>query len=136
MTKLSLKVITPEKIIFEGEVDEVIIETEQGQTGILPNHVNLVTSIIPGELKILSDHKTILIATGGGLLQITKNNVSILTDLAQEAGDIDEKEVEEAKRRAEAALEQTLSDEEYADTLAVLERSLAQLKVKRRHQVR
>jgi len=59
-----------------------------------------------------------------------------MTDLATYAQDIDEKAVEDAKKRAEAALEQTLSDEEYAETLANLEKSLAQLRVKRRHKVR
>lgn len=136
MTKLNLKIITPEKIIFEGDVDEVLVETDKGQTGILPNHISLMTKIIPGELQIKEGGKTTIMATGAGLLEVANNTVSILTDLAQNASDISEKEVEEAKARAQAALEQTLTDEEYADTLAILERSLAQLKVKRRHQVR
>ncbi len=136
MTKLNLKIITPEKIIFEGEIDELLVETNKGQTGILPHHINLMTKIIPGELQIKDNGKTTIMATGAGLLQVTDNQVSILTDLAQEAGDISEKEVEEARSRAQAALAQTLTEEEYADTLGALERSLAQLKVKRRHQVR
>jgi F-type H+-transporting ATPase subunit epsilon len=64
------------------------------------------------------------------------NTLTIMTDLAAYEKDIDERAVEEAKKRAEEALEQKLSDEEYAETLAVLEKSLAQLRIKRRHRVR
>lgn len=136
MPKLNLKIITPEKVIFDEEVDEVLVETDKGQTGILPHHISLMTKIIPGELRLKNNSKTTVMATGAGLLQVADNNVSILTDLAQNAADISEKEVEEVRARAQEALEQALSDEEYADTLAILEKTIAQLKVKRRHQVR
>lgn len=137
MAKINLKILTPEETIFEGEVDEVLVETDKGQMGILPNHVDLICKLIPGELRIKQNGKNIVMASGAGMLEVGKNEVSILTDLAKEAGDINEKEVAEAHARAKAALEEkTLSDEEYADTLAVLERSLAMLKVKRRHTVR
>ncbi|MDP3758213.1 MAG: ATP synthase delta/epsilon chain alpha-helix domain-containing protein, partial [Candidatus Daviesbacteria bacterium] len=63
------------------------------------------------------------------------NILTVMTDLATLAEDIDERAVEEAKKRAEQALEQSLSDEEYAETMANLEKSLAQLRVKRRHRV-
>lgn len=137
MAKIALKILTPEETIFEGEVDEVLVETDKGQMGVLPGHVDLICKIIPGELRIKQNGKNIVMATGAGMLEVGKDEVSILTDLAKEAGEINEKEVAEAHERAKAALEEkTLSDEEYADTLAVLERSLAQLKVKRRHTVR
>ncbi len=136
MATLHLKVITPEKIVLEDEVEEVIITTPDGEIGILPHHVNLMSQVIAGEMRVKSKGKTIPMVTGTGLLQMIDNNLSILTDLAQRAEEIDEKIAEEARKRAQAALGQTLSDEEYAETVAVLEKSLAQLKVKRRHQVR
>ncbi len=136
MSKLHLKVVTPEKQIFDEEVDEVVVTTVDGEIGILPNHVNLMTEIKPGEMRVKNGGKTTFMATGPGLLQISNNTLSIMTDLAQEPADIDEKAVEEARKRAEVALEQKLTDEEYAQTLAILEKSLAQLQVKRRHRAR
>lgn len=136
MAKLNLKVVTLEKEIFTGEVDEVLVTTPDGEIGILPNHTNLMSNIVAGEMRIKNGGKTTVMATGAGLLQMTNNNLSIMTDLAQAAEDIDEKAAEEARKRAEAALEQKLTNEEYAQTQAILEKSLAQLKVKRRHRVR
>ena len=72
-------------------------------------------------------------ATGEGILQMQENVITILADLAEEASLIDEKAAEEARKRAEEALEEKLSAEEYAETLAILEKSLAKLRVKRRH---
>lgn len=133
MSKLNLKIVTPEGISFEEEVDEVVVTTSDGEIGILPFHANLVTQIVAGQLLVKNSGKEILMATGSGLLEMTNNTLSILTDLAEKAEDIDEKLAEESRKRAQAALEQNLSNEEYAETMAILEKSLAQLKVKRRH---
>lgn len=136
MAQLHLKIVTPEKLIFDEEVSQVNVSTEEGQIGILPNHTNLMAKLEPGELVIKKGGKVDTMAIGDGFLQMADNTLSIMTDLAAYAQDIDERAVEEAKKRAEQALEQKLSDEEYAETLAVLEKSLAQLKIKRRHRVR
>lgn len=136
MSQLHLRVVTPEKLLIDEEVSQVNAPTETGQIGILPNHANLMSRIIPGELIIKRGGKQDSLAVGSGFLQVSDNVLTVMTDLATYAVDIDEKAVEEAKKRAEAALTQTLSDEEYAETLAALEKSLAQLNVKRRHRVR
>lgn len=136
MSQLHLKIVTPEKLILDEEVSQVNVSTEQGQIGILPNHTNLMAKLEPGELVIKKGGKEDRLAVGDGFLQVSRNELTIMTDLATHAEDIDEKAVEEAKKRAEQALEQKLSDEEYAETLANLEKSLAQLRVKRRHKVR
>lgn len=136
MSQLHLKIVTPEKLIFDEEVDQVNVSTEDGQIGILPHHANLMAKLTPGELVIKKGGKAESMAVGDGFLQIADNSLTIMTDLANYAEDIDERAVEEAKKRAEQALEQKLSDEEYAETLAVLEKSLAQLRIKRRHRVR
>ena len=136
MAELHLKIITPEKLMLDEEVDQVNVSTELGQIGILPHHVNLMARLTPGELVIKKGGKIESMAIGDGFLQVTDNTLAVMTDLATYAVDIDERAVEEAKKRAEQALEQTLSDEEYAETLANLEKSLAQLRVKRRHKVR
>lgn len=136
MTQLHLKIVTPEKLLVDEEVSQVNVSTEQGQIGILPHHANLMAKLEPGELIIKKSGKIDSIAIGDGFLQVSNNTLVVMTDLAAFEKDIDERAVEEAKKRAEQALEQTLSDEEYAETLANLEKSLAQLRVKRRHRVR
>ena len=90
----------------------------------------------PGELIVKKNGKTDTLAVGDGFLQMADNTLSIMTDLAVGESDIDEKAVEDARKRAESALTEKLSDEEYAETMAILEKSLAQLKIKRRHRVR
>lgn len=136
MAQLHLKIVTPEKLIFDEEVSQVNVSTEEGEIGILPNHANLMAKLEPGELVIKKGGKVDSMAIGDGFLQVADNTLTVMTDLATLATDIDERAVEEAKKRAEQALTQTLSDEEYAETLANLEKSLAQLRVKRRHKVR
>lgn len=136
MAQLHLKIVTPEKLIFDEEVSQVNVSTEEGELGILPNHANLMAKLEPGELVIKKGGKVDSMAIGDGFLQIADNTLTVMTDLATYAVDIDEKAVEEAKKRAETTLTQTLSDEEYAETFAALEKSLAQLRIKRRHKVR
>ncbi len=133
---LHLKIVTPEKLLFDEEVSQVNVSTEQGILGILPNHANLMAKLEPGELIIKKGGKTDSLAIGDGFLQVANNTLTIMTDLAVNETDIDERAVEEAKKRAEQALEQKLSDEEYAETFANLQKSLAQLRIKRRHKVR
>lgn len=135
MSLLHLKIVTPEKLILEEDVDQVNVTTLEGQVGILPNHTALMAKIIPGEMRIKRGSKEDIMASGSGFLQMENNTLTIMTDLAVEEKDIDERAVETAKKRAEEALEQKLSDEEYATTVAILEKSIAQLKIKRRHRV-
>lgn len=136
MAKLNLKVVTPEGIVSEQEVDEVIISTVDGEIGILPHHTNLMAQVVAGEMRIKNNDKETRMVVGSGLLQIVDNTLSIMTDLAEKAEDIDEKAAEEARKRAQSALEEKLTDEEYASTLAILEKSIAQLKVRRRHSLK
>ncbi|MBI2337669.1 ATP synthase F1 subunit epsilon [Candidatus Daviesbacteria bacterium] len=136
MAQLHLKIVTPEKLIYDEEVSQVNVSTEGGIIGILPHHANLMAKLEPGELVIKKNGKEESMAIGDGFLQISDNVLTVMTDLATYATEIDERVVEDAKKRAEQALAQTLSDEEYAETMASLEKSLAQLRVKRRHKVR
>ncbi len=136
MAELQLKVVTPEKEIFSDTVDQVNVSTADGEIGILPHHTNLMAKVVPGELRIKKGAKVDVLAVGEGFLQVTDNVLTVMTDMAIGEEAINEKAVEEAKKRAELALEQKLSDEEYAETMAALEKSLAQLRVKRRHRVR
>ena len=129
---LRLEIVTPEGIVYSDDVEMVTLPGVVGQMGIYPQHVPLMTQMVPGEIIVRKGGRDTFIATGEGLIDVTARRVSILTDLAVEADRIDEAKAEEARRRAEARLREKLSDEEIASTNASLARSLAQLHVKRR----
>jgi F-type H+-transporting ATPase subunit epsilon len=129
---MRLEIITPEETVYSDNVEMVTMPGVTGEFGVYPHHVRLMTQMVPGEIIIHKDGRDFLIASGGGLIDVAGDRVSILTDLAVPADRIDEAKVEEARRRAEARLREKLSDEEVASVNASLARSLAQLHVKRR----
>jgi F-type H+-transporting ATPase subunit epsilon len=90
---------------------------------------------VPGEIIVRRGGQEEFLAVGGGLVEITGTTVSIVTDMAVAARDIDEAKAEEARQRAEARLRDKISDEEVATVNAALARSIAQLRVKRRRHV-
>jgi len=102
-----------------------------GQIGVLPHHVPLLTRVVPGEIIVRANGQDEYVAVGGGLVEITGDRVSIVTDMAVAAKEIDEAKTEEARQRAAARLRGKISDEEVATVNASLARSLAQLRVKR-----
>ena len=129
---LKLEIVTPGGIVYSERVDMVTLPGIVGQMGVYPHHVPLMTQMTPGEIIVVKDGHETYLATGEGLIDITGDRVSVLTDLAVAADRIDEAKAEEARLRAEARLREKLSDEEVASVNASLARSLAQLNVKRR----
>ncbi len=131
---LHLQILTPEKTVFDDEVEQISLPTANGQITVLPKHTNLLTSIHPGELVFKKHQKETILAAGFGFAQVGKDNVKVLVDLAAPEEEIEERRVEEARRQAEEALKQKhlLSEEEYATTTANLQKALIQLKIKRR----
>ena len=130
---LKLEIVTAEGPVYSDDVELVTLPGATGQFGVYPQHVPLMTQMEPGEIIVRKDGRDTFLACGGGLIEVTATRVSILTDLAVQADKIDEAKAEEARQRAEARLKEKLSDEEVATINASLARSLAQLKVKRRH---
>jgi F-type H+-transporting ATPase subunit epsilon len=130
---LKLEIVTPDGTVYSEEVEMVTLPGVEGQMGVYPRHVPLMTQMVPGEITVRKDGREYFLAVGEGLIEITGSHVSLLTDMAIAAEHIDEAKVEEARRRAEARLQEKLSDEEVASTNASLARSLAQLHVKRRN---
>ena len=131
---LHLQIITPEKTVFDNEVDQVTLPTENGQITILPHHTALMTSIVPGELNFKSHSKETVLASGFGFAQVAADSIKVLVDLAAPEEEIEEKRVEEAKKLAEEAIKNkhTLSEEEYATAAANLQKALIQLRIKHR----
>ena len=131
-TTLRLEIVTPVATAFSEDVEMVTLPAVDGEIGILPQHVPLMTQMVPGEMVVRQNGKDRFLAVGDGLVEITGNRVAILTDLAVAAENIDEAKAEEARQRAAARLREKLSAEEIANVNAALARSLAQIRVKRR----
>ena len=129
---LKLEIVTPESKIYSEDVDMVTLPGTEGEMGIYPMHIPLMTQIAHGEIIARKGGVDHYLATGEGFVQITGDRVAILTDMAIKADDIDEAKAEEARKKAEARLAEKLTDEETATVQAALLHSLTQLNVKRR----
>jgi len=127
-----LEIITPEGIAYSEDVEMVTLPGVDGELGILPDHVRLMTQMVPGEMVVRKGGQDRFMAVGIGLVEVTGKRLSILTDMAIAAESIDEARAEEARERAARRLREKISAEEVASVNASLARSLAQLKVKRR----
>jgi F-type H+-transporting ATPase subunit epsilon len=132
---MKLEIVTPDATVYSEDVQMVTLPALEGQIGVLPHHVPLLAQLIPGEMIVRRDGRDTFVAVGEGLVLVTAARVSIATDMAVAAGNIDEAKAEEARQRAAARLRDKISDEEVASVNASLARSLAQLKVKRRRRV-
>ena len=132
MATIKLEIVTPEAKIFSDDVDMVTLTGTEGEMGILPQHMPLMTQLVAGEVIAQKGKDTIFLAVGDGFVQVTGDRVAILTDMAIEADNIDEAKAEEARQLAEARLTQKITDEEAAHIRAALAHSMTQLKVKRR----
>jgi len=126
---LHLEVITPEKVIYESEADEIIAPTVNGQIGILPNHIGLLTKIVPGELIIRKGNSQYLLAITGGFLEVNNNNVSILADYAIKAEDVEIARAQEAQKRAEKLMQEKATDKDFKVAQAELVKAILELRV-------
>jgi F-type H+-transporting ATPase subunit epsilon len=129
---LKLEIVTPEAKTYSEDVDMVTLPGIDGEMGIYPQHVPLMTQIVSGEVIVRKGGEESFLAVGEGFAEITADHVSILTDMAVRAENIDEGKAEEARKRAEARLAEELDADEAAVVSAALAHSIAQLNVKRR----
>ena len=132
---LKLEIVTPQAVVFSEDAEMVTLPAVEGEMGVYPQHVRMITQIVPGEIIVNQNGKDTFLAVGEGLVEITADRVSIVTDMAIRAEQIDEAKVEEARARAAARLREKISDEEVATVNASLARSLAQLQVRRRRRM-
>ncbi|MEP6956715.1 MAG: ATP synthase F1 subunit epsilon [Chthoniobacterales bacterium] len=129
---LRLQIVTPEATAYSEDVEMVTLVGAEGELGVYPNHVPLLTTLQPGELRVLKGGRETFLAVGEGFVEIKGDAVSVLTDLALEASSIDESAAEAAVARAQAAMKEDHGSEEVAAIQATLQKALAQLHVKRR----
>ena len=125
---MKLKIITHERIVFEGEVDELVVQTTSGQVGILKDHIPLTTTLDIGVTKAKIGSSDRFFATMGGVFQFKDNIATILTDVCEDGRDIDVTRANAAKNRAEARLADTAAQADTQRAQAALARSLARLK--------
>ena len=132
---MHLQVLTPNKKIFSEEIDELIVNTMDGEIGILPNHTHLVTRLKPGEMIIKIKGEQQYFAITGGFLEVSKNKITILADYAVHSEDIGVEEVLQAKKRAEEILKRAkedISERDFAAAQADLRKAILQLNIANR----
>ena len=131
--KLVLEIITPTKVVLKDEVDEITLPTLNGEISILPNHVDLLTKINPGEMIIRKNNKSQIFAITGGFLEVSKNQVSILADHAVRAEDIEIAKAQQAQERARNAMKNRENNRAFVTAEADFRKALLELKVARKH---
>ena len=125
---MKLKIITHERVVFDNDVDELIIQTKTGQMGILKDHIPVTTTLDVGVTKAKIGSSDKYFATMGGIFQFKDNVATILTDICEEGCDIDVTRANDAKARAEARLADNDAKVDAQRAQAALARSLARLK--------
>lgn len=125
---MKLKIITHEKIVYEGDTDEIVIQTKTGEMGILKDHIPVTTVLDIGVTKIHCDDSYKYFATMGGIFQFKNNIATILTDVCEDGKDVDITRANAAKNRAELRLKDNAAEIDTLRAQAALARSLARLK--------
>ena len=125
---IRVDIVSAEKEVFSGEAAAVYAPAETGDVGILPRHAEMLCKLRPGPVRIqTAEGEEQVVYVSGGLLEVQPSIVTILSDTAERAGDLDEAAAQEAKRRAEAALADRAGDFDYARAQAELAEAVAQL---------
>ncbi len=137
MTKtIHFKIVTPEQVVYESEVEEVVLPTRAGVVGILPNHTPLVSLLVPGEMVVKKEGARLPFAVAGGVIEVRpKSEVVVLADSAERAEEIDLKRAEVARDRARKMLEEKehLDDIQFAKLQAILDHEMARIKVHQKY---
>lgn len=129
MAKLKVEIITAERVVLQDEVDMVVAPGIDGQLGILPHHVPLLTSLQLGELRLKKGSDEISLAITGGFLEVQPDRVVVLADAAEREEEIDVARAEQAKKRAEERLGYRTAEFDLARADAALARSLIRLRI-------
>lgn len=134
---LHLAIITPDRTVFEGEVESVSLPTPSGEITVLPHHIPLLSILAPGSILLHQNGEEHLFAVSRGAIEVDGTSVRVLAETADRATELEEETVEQAKEEAQRLLKEKRSDTEgFAEATATLERELARLKVVRRHRTK
>jgi F-type H+-transporting ATPase subunit epsilon len=130
---LKLEIVTPEEKIYSEDVEMVTLPGAEGELGVYPNHVPVMTTLKPGELRVIKGGQATAMAVGEGFVEIKADSISVLTDMALQSEKIDLAAAEAAVARAQAAMKEDTTPEQLVAIQASLQKALAQLHVRRRH---
>lgn len=133
MKEIKLKIVTPEKVLYEGMVESVSFPTTEGEITVLPHHIPIISAVKAGELKMKVNGKEEFFHITRGVLEVDGQMITLLTDAAERSEAIDEKRAQEAHERAKQIMAEKRTDiESYAEAVSQLERALSRLKVVRK----
>jgi len=134
-SRIKFKIVTPEKTLFEQEIDQITLPVSDGQVTILPGHRSYIASLKPGEIMFKVAGAETMMATSGGFIEFNGNELVVLADTAESAGEIDLKRAQEAVKRAQDLKKEkvTMNELEYARVAAAIEREAARIRVAKKH---
>jgi len=131
---IEFKIVTPEKVLYDAKVEAVSFPTVDGEITVLPHHIPIISAVKPGELKIKIDGKNEYFSVTAGVVEVDGKTITLLTDAAEHAHEVDEKRAQEAIKRAQAIMAEQHQDEEgYAEAVAQMERALSRMKIAQKH---
>jgi len=133
---LNLEVVTPERRVLEDEVDMVIAPASDGMVGILPHHAPLFTSLGSGEMRVKKGGVEYTYAVFGGFMDVRADRVTVLTDAAEQAEEIDARSAAAARERAQKELEGAASAADEQRARAAMQRALVRMRVAERRRRR
>jgi len=137
MTKIKFEIVTPERVVYSDEIDQISLPTPQGEITILPHHIPLISALSAGELKVKKGNTEIPMAISSGFVEVRPNKVVVLADTAERAEEIDIARAEEAKKKAEELLKTRRTDQkEFTAVMAQIEKELARMRVAEKHRAR
>lgn len=129
MSTFHLKVLTVDRVFFEGDVERIVVRTTQGDVGILPNHVKYLAALGIGGLTIIADGKSRTAAVAGGFVDVSKEQTVILARTCEWADEIDISRAENAQERAKAKLQQKLSEHELDIASVKLKKAINRIRI-------
>jgi len=126
-----IEIVTPERLFYSGDVEMIVLNTPEGQIGILPGHIPMVVAVAVGPIKILQKGEWVIAFLSEGFMEVKQDKTIILADTAEWPHEIDENRAKAAKQRAEERMRSKISHKEYIHTQAALARAMERLKVKK-----
>ncbi len=126
---LHIDIVSAEKEIYSGDVEQVIASGEAGELGIMPGHTALLTKLKPGEITLVKNGEIDLFYVSSGILEVQPHLVTVLADTVARASDLDEMKAIEAKEQAEKTLKDKQNDIDFTRASAELAEAMAQLRV-------
>lgn len=134
MSPFQVSILAADNVLYEGPCESLVVPTLQGQYGILANHSNMISAVVPGQLSYrVPDGEEQLAAVSAGLVKVENNEVLVLVDTAERPEDIDANRAKRAAEEAKEAILQKRSIQEYRSAQANLAREVNRLEVKRHY---